>query len=79
VAVSVDKDKTLHRYQANLWVPTEEIAEWEERIQPGNVFLVESGQWRMKEYEGGKYPIPILELNRFNLRFLKRPPWEVNE
>jgi hypothetical protein len=77
--VSLDDKKTPHRYQANLWVPENEIDEWKNKIEPGNVFHIVNGKWQMREYEGGKFPIPQLSLDRFNFKKLVTPAWMENK
>lgn len=74
--VSQDNKKTIHRYNANLWIPNEEVNEWKDKVSPGNIFFISAGRWTMKEYEGGKYPIPQLNLDRFNFKKLVKPYWE---
>lgn len=56
---------TKHRHRATLWVPEEDLGKWRQQLKPKEMFNVEGGGWIMKEYEGGKYPIPILKLDRF--------------
>jgi hypothetical protein len=75
VLVSLDDKKIPHRYQANLWVPESEVEEWRSKIEPGNVFHITNGKWQMREYEGGKFPIPQLNLDRYNFKKMKEPMW----
>ena len=75
VVVSQDYKKQQHRYQASIFIREKEVDEWEKKIQPGNVFNIEHGYWEMKEYEGGKYPIPQIRLNSYNFKKLKTAFW----
>ena len=77
--VSPDEKKVVHRYNASMWVPNEEVEQWKEKLSPGNIFHITLAKWTMREYEGGKYPIPQLNLDRFNLKKLVRPYWMETE
>jgi len=65
----------FHKYGASLFVKDEDLDKWKSRVEPGNVFLVQGGEWRMMEKEGYKFPIPSLSLNSFNFKLLKTAWW----
>jgi GTP1/Obg family GTP-binding protein len=73
--VSIDEKKDIHRYQANMFVKKEQIEEWKNKITSGNVFHIDIAKWRMKEWEGGKYPFPVIELSPYNFKKLTQPFW----
>jgi hypothetical protein len=75
VVVSQDDKKNIHRYLAELYVPTDEITRWESKIITGNVFLIHNAKWKMIVKEEWKYPLPRLSLNRFGFKKLKTAMW----
>ncbi len=79
VIVSQDEDKNFHRYQANMWVAENELDEWEKKIETGNVFILHHGQWKMKDYSGGKYPIPSVQIDRRHFKKLRKAMWVDDE
>lgn len=77
--VSPDEKKVVHRYSASMWVPTKEVDEWKEKLVPGNIFHITAAKWAMREYDGGKYPIPQLTLDRYHLKKLVGAWWIESE
>jgi len=78
--VSIDAKKIKHRYSASMYVPQEEVDDWTAKIEAGNVFVINHGQWSMRDNPDFKYPIPQLNLDRFNFKKLVTPFWiEVQE
>lgn len=73
--VSIDRKKDVHRYPANMFVPTDQIDEWKEKIVSGNIFLISGGKWSMKDNPDYKYPLPQLVLDRFHTEKLVNPWW----
>ena len=76
VVVSSDPDtgkKTS--YNASMWVPEKERVKWREELQGGHVFHMQLGYWVMQPYDGGKYPIPKLKVNRYSLKRMTTPYW----
>jgi hypothetical protein len=73
--VSIDHKKITHRYNASMYVPDKEVDDWKKKIEPGNVFLINNAKWQMKDNPDFKYPLPQLQLDRFNTRKLIEPFW----
>lgn len=75
-AASPDPDTgKVTYYNASMWVPKEETNKWREKLQAGNTFLLQLGYWAMQSYEGGKYPIPKLKIQRYSLKQMAIPYW----
>jgi hypothetical protein len=70
-----DDKKNIHRYNANIFIPENEITDWKNKLVPGNVFFISGARWEMREYEEGKYPIPRLKLDRYHFHKTKEPFW----
>ena len=80
IVVSPDPDtRKTTSYNASMWVPEKEVSKWEEELQGGNVFHLQLGFWAMREYEGGKYPIPKLKINRYAFKRMYTPYWLTKE
>lgn len=62
-------------YNASMWVPSNELNKWREALKGGNTFHLQLGYWAMQEYEGGKYPIPKLKIQRYSLKPMAVPYW----
>lgn len=75
VVASPDEKKNIHRYNASMFVNENEIADWKNKIVPGNVFFISAARWQMREYEGCKYPIPQLSLDKYHFHKTKEPFW----
>jgi hypothetical protein len=71
------KEKT--EYNASLFVPKDETVKWRETLKAGVVLYIEIAHWAMQKYEGGKYPIPKLKLNRFFTHKMEKAHWTPKE
>lgn len=75
-AASPDPDTgKVTYYNASMWIPHNEVKEWRKELKGGRTFHVQLGHWAMQEYEGGKYPIPKLKLQRYSLKPMAVPYW----
>jgi hypothetical protein len=66
-------------YDASMFVPHKETDQWRKLLQGGNAFHLQMGHWVMQEYEGGKYPIPKLKIQRFYFKHMAVPYWYKKE
>jgi hypothetical protein len=73
--VSTDEKRKAHRYQASMWVPSEEVDRWKNKIEPGNVFLINHARWSMRDNPDFKFPIPQLNIDRQHFKKLVTPFW----
>jgi hypothetical protein len=74
-----DNKQRFYRYPMRLWVPDREKEKMLERIVGGAVFSIETAHWAMKEYSGGKYPIPELQTTYRDFIKLESPLWYKKE
>lgn len=66
-----DKAK-LHHYSVNMWVPNDEVQKWQQRIVPGNLFLLTNGGISATIPDGKEYPIYQIKVDRNDFAFLKK-------
>jgi hypothetical protein len=65
----------FHRYNSSLYVRHDDVEKWKKRLEPGKVFLITGGEWRMPQKDDFKFPIPQLSLTAYNFKALKTPWW----
>jgi len=73
------QQQPLHRYNSSLYLRPEDVDKWRKRLEPGRVFLISGGEWRMTEKADYKFPFPQLSLTAYNFKPLKTPWWVEDE
>jgi len=70
-ATNGDKAK-LHHYQVSIYIPNEEVVEWQKKIVPGKMFLLSNGSISASIPDGKEYPIVQIRVDRNDFSFLKK-------
>ena len=76
---SVSAKAKVHHYRVNMFIPAKDIQKWQERITPGQMFLLTNGSLSSMIPEGQQYPIVEVKVTPNNLSFLKKPVTQVEE
>ena len=66
-----DKAK-LHHYQVGIYVPNEEVQKWQQRITPGQMFLLTNGSISAMIPDGKEYPFYQIKVDRGDLSIIKK-------
>jgi hypothetical protein len=66
-----DKAK-LHHYSVSMYVPNEEVPKWQQRLTPGQMFLLTNGSVSALIPDGKEYPFIQIKVDRNDLAFIKK-------
>ncbi len=65
----------VHYYQVSMFVPKDKRAYWEERLLPGEVFLIRTGDFSSLKPEGYIHPLAQIKTTEKNFLHLKQAQW----
>lgn len=70
-----DRKEKFQYWNASLWVATENITEWQNKLKPGNIFYIETAFIESSLVSDGKYLSHTIRLNISTFRQLTTPFW----
>jgi len=68
-------DSIYHKYQIDLWVPSDDVQKWEKRIVSGAVFFLSGGKLSAEMREGQKYPMTSIKVSHLEFKPLAKAYW----
>lgn len=69
-------DAPIYQYwECAMWVPTQDLDNWLDKLQPGQVFLVEHGNATSYPIMDGKYHPVKIRLDFNKIRHMAVPMW----
>lgn len=77
-AVSQEPKKdhhNVHHYQVSMFIPADKRAYWEERLKPGEVFSLRTGDISSIRRDGFSHPLVQIKTTEKNFLHLKVPQW----
>lgn len=79
VAQRPDRPAEVVIYPTSVWVPDNEVEQYQQIIKPLSVLYLAHGNWDMIPYASGKGFIAKLKLYRRNIHHMVRPVWAPTE
>jgi len=73
-----DKAK-VHHYRVNMFIPAKDVKKWQDRIIPGQMFLLTNGSLSSTIPDGKEYPIVEIKVTPNNFAFLKKAVTQTEE
>ena len=65
----------IHHYQVSMFLPSDKQKYWEERLKPGEVFLIRTGDFSSLKSEGFSQPLTQVKVTEKNFLHLKTAQW----
>jgi len=65
----------IHHYVANMFIPKDRRNYWEQRLKPGEIFLIRTADFSSIKPEGYNHAIAQIKITEKNFLHLKQAQW----